>query len=260
MPPSSIFIHWFKDKYPTMDTKQLQSLAENLVEFANLTNPEVSSDSSLVRSESEPNSRHSGDEHESSGTLSSIPLGQGSPKVVHEELIDNTHTARNSSTDVALLDEVNDQIHTPSEPPQLPSIQERNQSVITCPTGTCDTKTIDQLPSIEDNLDSTIDEVFSPAVTRDNYPILFNFAAQPISQVIQHDAAEVIQADHHETVQPPPEPPDYQAADQVNFQGRRPRRFPRVDYEALNEYGVQGRRLQGGLGGRRDRERRGAPE
>ena len=27
MPPSSIFIHWFKDKYPTMDTKKLQSLA-----------------------------------------------------------------------------------------------------------------------------------------------------------------------------------------------------------------------------------------
>ena len=112
MPPSSIFIHWFKDKYPTMDTKQLQSLAENLVEFAYLTNPEVSSNSSLVRSESETDSRHSS--NESSSTLSSIPLGRGSLKVIHKDLINNNQTARNSSRDVALLDEANDQIHTPS--------------------------------------------------------------------------------------------------------------------------------------------------
>ena len=136
LPPSSIFIHWFKDKYPAMNTKQLQSLAENLVKFANLTNPDVSSDSSRVQSESASDPKHSSDE--ASSTLSSIPLGQGSPKVIHDDYIDTVQTARNSSTDVALLDGAIEQFYIPPEPPMLPSIPERNQSVITCPTGTCD--------------------------------------------------------------------------------------------------------------------------
>ena len=81
---------------------------------------------------------------------------------------------------------------------------------------------------------------------------------------MKHDAAaEVVQvhSPEDEVPQPPPKPPDDdKMADEVSLQGQRPRRFPRVDYEALHEYGGQGRGQQGGLRGRRDRERRGAPE
>ena len=136
LPPFSIFIHWFKDKYPAMDTKRLQSLAEDLVKLANVTNPDVSSDSSCVQSEHESACEPKDSYDNSSSSLSSIPLGQGSPKVLNDNLIDNGPTARNSSTDATMLDEVTDQIQTSSMPPQLPSIPERNHSVITCPTGT----------------------------------------------------------------------------------------------------------------------------
>ena len=102
--------------------------------------------------------------------------------------------------------------------------------------------------------------VFSPPVTPENYPILFNFTEQPLSQDIHHEAVEKVQANHHEATQPPPEPPDDQDVDQLSVQGGRPRRFPRVDYEALDKYGCQGTGQEGRWRERRDRERRGAPD
>ena len=88
--------------------------------------------------------------------------------------------------------------------------------------------------------------MFSPPVTPENYPILFNFLNQPHSQ----DDVDVLEANQHDVAQPPPEPPD----------DERTRRFPRVDYQALHEHGGQEGGFQGGWRGRRDRERRGAPE
>ena len=239
LPPLSIFIHWFKDKYPAMDTKRLQSLAEDLVKLVDVTKPEVSSDSSCVLSENESAVEPEDSCDDLSSSLSSIPLGQGSTRVPNDDLIDTAPTARNSSTDATMLDEITDQIHTPSMPPQLPRIQERNQSVITCPTGTCNLNTIEEPSSIEENLDTFDDEVFSPPVTPENYPILFSFLNQTHSEAAPRDGVDVIEANQHDAVQPPPEPPDEQAIDQFHFHDQRPRRFPRVDYQALHEYGGQ---------------------
>ena len=66
-----------------------------------------------------------------------------------------------------------------------------------------------------------------------------------------------MEANQNDFVQPPP---DEQPIDQFNLHDERPRRFPRVDYQALHEHGNQEGGFQGGWRGRRDRERRGAPE
>ena len=126
-----------------MDTKRSHSIGK----LANVTNPDVSSDSSCVQSENES-------------------VGQGFTKVFNDDLIDTGPTARNSSTDATMLDERIDQIHTPFLKPQLPSIAERNHSVLTCPTGTCNLNTFEEPPSIGEGLQIFDDEVFSPPVTR----------------------------------------------------------------------------------------------
>ena len=172
--------------------------------------------------------------------------------------MDNAPTARNSSTDIALLDETIDQIHNQPETTQLPCIPERLQSVITCPTGTCDLKSIEELPSIEANLDDAYtEEVFSPSVSQENYPILFNFVDIPQSQ-IDYDADKE-EAPQLEVVQPPPKPNDTTDTHNTPYEGRS-RRFPRVDYAALHEYGRHETGQQGGPRERRDRECRGAPD
>ena len=124
-----------------------------------------------------------------------------------------------SSTDVAVPDDLIDQTHI--------------QSVL---TGTCDPKSIVQLPHLKDNHD---EEFFSP-LTPKNHPILFSFADQPHYKAIHHGAVEAAQADYHEVVQPSLKPPDDYAA------GRRACRFQGVYYEALHEYEGRGRGLQGG--------------
>ena len=171
------------------DSNQLQSLAEDLVRFANITNPnELSSqlqseyESAGCESASEP--YNSG--NESSSTLSSIPLGQRSPRTICDYHIDNVPNARNSSTDLLFLDASRQQSQVSSKIPQLPSIPKRNQSVLTYPTGICHMKTIKELESMEDNLDDPDeDDVFSPP---ENYPFLFNFTYQPLSsQNLHHE-------------------------------------------------------------------------
>ena len=99
--------------------------------------------------------------------------------------------------------------------------------------------------------------MFSPSVSQENYPILFNFVDIPPSQ-IDYDADKE-EAPQLEVVQPPPKPNETTDTHNTPYEGRS-RRFPRVDYAALHEYGRQGRRQQGGLGERGDRECRGAPE
>ena len=219
------------------DTNQLQSLAEDL--------------------ESASESKISGEE--SRGALSSIPLGQRSQRVVCDYNIDIVPTVRNSSTDVLFIDAASHQVHTPSKPPQLPSIPERYQSGLTCPTSTCDLKTIEELRSIEDNLDDpNKDAMFSPL---ENSPILLNFTDQPLSsQDLHHDAVEVLQADYHETIQPPSEPPDDQAVLPSQFAGTTAPPLPKS--APCNFWSVWRSRRgpAGAMGGERDRERRGAPD
>ena len=113
--------------------------------------------------------------------------------------------------------------------------------------------------SIEENLENFDDEVFSPPVTPENYPILFNFLNQPHSPIVPLYDVDVMGVNQHDVVQPPPEPPDDSIV-QFTLQDERPRRFPRVDYQALHEHGGREGGVQGGWRGRRDRERRGAPE
>ena len=83
---------------------------------------------------------------------------------------------------------------------------------------------------MEGNLDDLHNyEVFSPPLTPENDPILFNFADQPHSQDIHHDVVEVNLPDYHEVTQPPPIPPDDHAV-----------------HQALHEYGGQEEGYKGG--------------
>ena len=163
------------------ETNLSQSLAEDFVECSNISKPDLSSNSCVLQSEYEGASdpKYSGDESKS--TLSSIPLVQGSPRVICGYLIDNVPTASNSSSNISFTDATSDQIH-PLLNLQLPIIPQINHPVTTCSTGTCD-------------------------------PILYNFTDQPNTQDVHHGAV-----------------------------------------------GGRGRGLQGGRRGRRDRERRGAPD
>ena len=122
-----------------------------------------------------------------------------------------------------MLDEASDQMHTRSVSPQ---------PLTTCPNDTCNLETIEELCSLKENFGAFDDEVFSPPLTPENDPVLFNFANQPHSQDIHHDAVEVIQAEYHEIDQPFLISPDVRAAHQV-----------------LQEYEGQRRGLQGGLRG-----------
>ena len=115
----SIFIHWFKDKYPNMDTFQLQSLDENLVKYANVIDPTVSSDTSDDQSNPEKilssEIEHFSDD---SSSCKSLPLGQASPYYTQSILIDSlmAPTARSSSTDHAWLDASFDAAPIPNLP------------------------------------------------------------------------------------------------------------------------------------------------
>ena len=173
-------------------------------------------------------------------------MGQGFTKVFNDDLIDTGPTARNSSTDATMLDERIDQIHTPFLKPQLPSIAERNHSVLTCPTGACNLNTFEEPPSIEESLQIFDDEVFSPPVTLINYPILFNFLNQPHSQAVPHDDVEVMKANQHDVVvQPPPEPPD---------------EYAELTSRLCTSMKVKKEGIRGSWREIGDRERRGAPD
>ena len=96
------------------------------------------------------------------------------------------------------------------------------------------------------------DDVFSPAVTPENYPLMFNLLKTPAIQTVPHaDTADKI-IEQVEPVPIPPHPPDDQQGQPLhpdNQQDRplhpddqhgRPQRHPRVDYQSLHEYGRSG--------------------
>ena len=97
----------------------------------------------------------------------------------------------------------------------------------------------------------------SSTLTPANFPFLLNFPDHHHSQAIHHDAVELSQTAYHEVVQPSPKP--FQAAYCISVQRRLPC-FPRMDCKTLHGYRGLGRRLQGGLRGRRDRQGRDAPD
>ena len=208
---------------PNLFVTQMRSLAEDLVKLADEPNPDVSSDYSCVQFENESTSEPEDSCDDSSSSLSFIPLGQRFSEVVDDDSIDTVPAAKNSSTDATLLDEASDQMHTRSVSPQ---------PLTTCPNDTCNLEIIEELSSLEENLGAFDDEVLSPPLTPENDPVLFNFANQPHSQDIHHDAVEVIQAEYHEVDQPSLISPDVRAA-----------------HQALHEYEGQRRGLQGGLRG-----------
>ena len=96
--------------------------------------------------------------------------------------------------------------------------------MITCPSGTCDEKTLPLVPppQIDDEVfqqdDDEVspqefqndDDVFSPAVTPENYPLMFNLLKTPAIQTVPHaDPAEQV-IEQVEPVPLPPHPPDNQ--------------------------------------------------
>ena len=93
-----------------MDTVELQSLVRKLVNFANMPNPNDSSDEASTEvndDQSDPEVLESVNISDDSNATSfvSLPLGQGSPNV--QNLLANSPsppTARRSSTTDALLD------------------------------------------------------------------------------------------------------------------------------------------------------------
>ena len=141
------------------DSIKLQSLSEDLGYFANVPNPNVSSDETL-------------------------PLGQGS--TIYQSLVSSpsSPTARSSLT-TDLLRELSREVVPPMPAaPLLPTLSPIRPSVTRCPAGTRDEQSIynnllqvDDV-SLEPN-DDVIDQVpignNSPTVTHKNYPIFFKF-------------------------------------------------------------------------------------
>ena len=277
IPPDSIFIHWFKDKYPEMDTLALQSLARKLVNFSNVSNPNVSSDEAST----EVNDDQSGPEvleivnisDESNATsFVSLPLGQGSPVVQNLRASSpSPPTARRSSTTDALLDLSHEAAPLIPVAPLLQTLSPRRPPVISCPTGTCDEESIANnllpldnnvfLEPSADGIDEVPIAINSPEVNRENYPILFNFL-----ETVPSPEVNPVEQQIEEAVPVPP-PPDGED------QGRPQRRLRRVDYRSLHKYGrveenawlsqLQTRQdgdKEGTLEEMEDREHRGAPE
>ena len=259
LPPESVFLHWFKDKYPTMDTFKLQSLAKSLIMKANIDDPNVSRDETLTESlydQSDPSRNETIDPSQSgssSSSLASLPLGQGTPPrpttSSHFATLSSplVPTARHSSTDRTWLD--TSPLESPHSPPQPV-----RQSVVNCPTGSCDKQYSGQNDDVND------DDVFTPLapspdnadghnlpVTPANYPILFN-----LLEPLQPNPAEHLHVADDQVAPVPPRPPDDPMADDpmvddpmvddpmVDDPVGRPRRFPRINYQSLNEFGKQG--------------------
>ena len=259
-----------------MDTFKLQSLATDLVNFANVPNPYVSSEDASTEAaddQSDPEvleSVYVSDDSNSNSSLKSLPLGQGSP-VIQNRLVTSPSppTARKSSTTDVLLDLSCEVLPPSPTAPLLPTLSPRRPPVISCPTGTCDEQSItNNLPLVEDDVfpdssDDVIDQVFidnpSP-VTPENYPIMFRLIETDLSLA----ASPVIQQE--EEAVPVPPPPDID-------QDRPRRSLHRVDYRSLHMYGREGEnawlpQLQTWQEGdekypqeeREDRDDRGAPE
>ena len=260
-----------------MDTLKLQSLATDLVNFANVPNPYVSSEDASTEpddDQSDPEvleNVYISQDSNSNNSFISLPLGQGSP-IIQNRLVSSPSppTARRSSTTDVLLDLSCDVLPPIPPAPLLTTLSPRRPPVISCPTGTCDEQSIaNNLPLVEDDVfldpfDDGIDQVFidhpSPAVNPENYPIMFRLIETDLSL----EASPVIQQE--EEAVPVPPPPDID-------QDRPRRSLHRVDYRSLHMYGREGEnawlpQLQTWQEGdekypqeeREDRDDRGAPE
>ena len=214
---------------------------------------------------------HISDESNTS-SFTSIPLGQGSP--IYQNLLASSPsppTARRSSTTDVLLDLSCEVLPSIPAAPLLPTLPPRRTSVISCPTGTCDEQSIAKnllpvgddvfLEPVVDVIDQVPNGNNSPAVHRENYPILFNFL-----ETVPSPSVSPVDQQVEEPVPVPP-PPD------IGEQHRPQRSLRRVDYRSLHEFGREGQdawlpqlqtRQEGDkedpLEEMEDRESRGAPD
>ena len=197
-----------------MDTVKLQSLVRNLVNFANVPNPNVSSDEASTEANDDQSdidvlkSVNTSDESNTSSFIS-LPLCQGSP--IYHSLVSfpSPSTARKSSTTDLLLELACEVLPRMPAAPLLPTLSPTRPSVIRCPAGTCDEQSIYSNPlrvgdvSLEPN-DDVIDQVpidnNSPSVTPKNYLILSKF----LEAVPSPGDGPVVQQDEETVPVPPP--------------------------------------------------------
>ena len=219
---------------------QLQSLSEDLANFAKVPNPKVSSgDASTQTNDDQSNpevkkSVNISEESETS-TSTSLPLGQDSLIYQNLDSSPSPPTARSTSTTDLLLDMFYEFAPLIPAAPLMPTLSPR-PLVISRPAGTCDEQsiTINLLPvddvSREPN-DDVIDQVPIGnnflAVTYENYPIFLKFLA-----VSSPGDGPVVQQD--EEAVPVPPPPD------IDGQDRPQRHLRQVDHRSLHEYFKEG--------------------
>ena len=255
VPSYSIFMHWFKDKYRDLNTQHLHNSVTNLVGRLNLTGPdsdEISSCNSLDASKEMEDNDLDVISGSPINSLPSSPIDVDRHAVFLRKESDCLPTARHSSTDMAVLE--------PTCGTNLLTSQTSRQSVILCPTGTCAEL---ELPTSEVEVFSP-EAPDSPAVSRSNYPILFNFTQENLN--LNRDMLQ-----QPLEPPPPPQPPDasiIHSAEHQILPSSRASRFPRVNYQQLHLYGRQHssslrRRRRGGEREEDERcggEGRGAPE
>ena len=269
VPKSSVFLHWFRDKYPDMDILSFQAAVTNLTH--SILNPISSCNSTTEGSDSthasEDNDKvgesiyKENDDNESEGadnkddvfddTIETLlqPLSRRSPELP---------TARFSSTNVNLLSLspplLTPPLPSPSPPgpPPRPAMSppkssspspdtqpstSRGVPIIVCPNDTCNVSQLLQPDPM----------VFpaSPAINQENYPTLFSFVGL-------QDPPPVPSVEEDEEHTHPPQPELQDASldtdqDQHNeaplSSPQRVRLRPRnglMDYQSLHAYGRGG--------------------
>ena len=132
---------------PVLSCSPHRELYVDLVNFANVPNPNVSSNKASTEANDDQSdidvvkSVNTSDESNTSSFIS-LPLCQGSP--IYHSLVSfpSPPTARKSSTTDLLLELACDVLPRMPAAPLLPTLSPTRPSVIRCPAGTCDEQSI----------------------------------------------------------------------------------------------------------------------
>ena len=239
-PKSSIFLHWFRDKYPNIDILNLELMVKDLTHSLTRNIHEVSD----LQNQTQPTDMINEALWNEDGIDKDVTASQLEDIVFRESLVfersssytpPREPTARSSSTSYELLSptqETEDNSLVNTTLIAEIDMQTRKKSVIRCPTNTCDvSEFLTDDPNTEDS---------SPEVSFHNYPLLHRLADIPDPQSQRQDLDRTQQSS---TPCPPPFPESRR-----NLRAR----TTHVDYHNLHNYGKQGPDAWGQLDGNGD--------
>ena len=227
IPKSAVFLHWFRDKHPSLDILKLEqsvkdianNIAKNSVFGSTLHEEMIVTDTFTPSNEADI---RDSDEDTFNDTI-----------VVENTQLKKTSlvpTARSSSTSLDFLSSppqpvVSSEhcnISGSSIPRNSDSQVNRTDSVILCPRNTCDISSLLSQRSVSPNLPLP--------VNHENYPLLHTFAGIQRSLGRHPEGAR-----ENQQFSPPPKPPPFPTSERK----LRPR-DTMIDYFSLHNYGKQG--------------------